>query len=121
MQPGSPSDDAPLVADQLPRLTTPTWEVELLISGVAVFAMLQMPGWLDDRWFALRPRLDAGWLEPLLLIYIYAKSGVLLLACTFVVHLLLRARWIALVGMHSVYPAGIDWNRLRIGPVQREV
>jgi hypothetical protein len=121
MQPGSPSDDAPPVAEQLPRHTTPTWEVELLISGVAVFAMLQLPGWLDDRWFALRPRLDEGWLAPLLYIYIYAKSGVLLLAGTFVVHLLLRARWIALVGMHSVHPAGIDWDRLRIGPVQREV
>ena len=39
----------------LPRRTTPTWEVELLISGVAVFAMLQLPGWLDDRLFALLP------------------------------------------------------------------
>src|SRR3954469_3070174 len=112
MQPGSPSDDAPPVAEQLPRHTTPTWEVELLISGVAVFAMLQLPGWIDDRWFALRPRLDASWLDALIYIYIYAKSGVMVLAVTFVVHLLLRARWIALVGMHSVYPAGIDWDRL---------
>ncbi|MFL6592443.1 MAG: hypothetical protein ACJ8GK_07025 [Luteimonas sp.] len=116
-----PGDDMTPIADALPRHTTPTWEVELLISGVAVFAMLQLPGWLDDRWFALRPRLDEGWLAPLLYIYIYAKSGVLLLAGTFVMHLLLRARWIALVGMHSVHPAGIDWDRLRIGPVQREV
>ena len=27
--------------DALPEHTTPTWEVELLISGIAVFAMLQ--------------------------------------------------------------------------------
>ena len=48
----------------LPRHTTPTWEVELLISGVAVFAMLQLPGWLDDRFFALLPRLGLDWAEP---------------------------------------------------------
>jgi hypothetical protein len=33
----NPPDES---ADNLPRHTTPTWEVELLISGVAVFAML---------------------------------------------------------------------------------
>ena len=108
-------------ADALPRHTTPTWEVELLISGVAVFAMLQLPGWLDDRWFALRPRLDQVWLEPFLVIYVYAKCAALILAATFVIHLLLRARWIAQVGMNSVHPDGIRWERLRMGPVQREI
>jgi hypothetical protein len=108
-------------ADALPRHTTPTWEVELLISGVAVFAMLQLPGWLDDRWFALRPRLDLVWREPFLIIYVYAKCAALILAATFVIHLLLRARWIAQVGMNSVHPDGIRWDRLRMGPVQREV
>ena len=49
--------------DGLPKHTTPTWEVELLISGVAVFAMLQLPGWLDDGMFALAPRLGAAWGE----------------------------------------------------------
>jgi len=112
---------APGAFDALPRHTTPTWEVELLISGVAVFAMLQLPGWLDDRWFALRPRLDLVWREPFLIIYVYAKCAALILAATFVIHLLLRARWIAQVGMNSVHPDGIRWDRLRMGPVQREV
>ncbi|MCI4567227.1 hypothetical protein [Lysobacter sp. CFH 32150] len=109
------------IPQRLPRNTTPTWEVELLISGVAVFAMLQLPGWLDDAWFALEPRLGMIWFEPLLFVYFYAKSAAVMLAATFVIHLLLRARWIALVGMDSVYPDGILWERLRIGPVQREV
>jgi hypothetical protein len=121
MEPGTPDDDGNGVEDVLPRHTTPTWEVELLISGVAVFAMLQLPGWLDDRWFALRPRLDATWFEPFQIVYFYTKSAALILAVTFVVHLLLRARWIAQVGMHSVHPDGIRWDRLRLGPVQREV
>src|SRR5690606_735851 len=105
----------------LPRNTTPTWEVELLISGVAVFAMLQLPGLLDDALFALQPRLDAGWDEPLRMVYVYLKAAAVLLALTFSVHLLLRAHWIAAVGMHSIYPDGVRWDRLRIGPVQRAV
>lgn len=105
----------------LPRNTTPTWEVELLISGVAVFAMLQLPGMLDNALFAIQPRLDAGWDDPLRMIYVYLKAAAVLLALTFSVHLLLRAHWIAAVGMHSIYPAGVRWERLRMGPVQRSV
>lgn len=108
-------------ARQLPRHTTPTWEAELLISGVAVFAMLQLPGWLDDALFALMPRLDQTWSQIAKLGYIYSKSVALILAATFVIHLLLRARWIALVGIHSIYPGDVRWDRLRMGPLQREV
>ena len=104
----------------LPRHTTPTWEVELLISGVAVFAMLQLPGMFDDALFALRPRFDAAWHEPLRMMHVYLKSAAVILAATFAIHLMMRAHWIALVGMHSIYPEGVRWDQLRIGPVQRE-
>lgn len=107
--------------DQLPKHTTPTWEVELLISGVAVFAMLQLPGWLDNQMFALQPRLDADLAGMVLPLYIYLKSAALILAVTFALHLLLRAHWIALVGMHSVYPDGVLWEKLRMGPLHREI
>ena len=105
----------------LPRDTTPTWEVELLISGVAVFAMLQLPGLLDDALFTLRPRLDTGWHQPLKIMHMYFKATAVILAMTFAVHLFLRAHWIALVGMHSVYPGGVRWDKLRMGPVQRSL
>lgn len=105
----------------LSRRTTPTWEVELLISGVAVFAMLQLPGWLDDQVFALEPRLDDDWRMVMVLSYFYAKSAAVVLAATFAMHLLLRAQWIALVGVHSVYPQGIQLERLRMGPIQRAI
>lgn len=108
-------------ASQLPRHTTPTWEVELLISGVAVFAMLQLPELLDRAILEWEPRLVDRWSRLLFVVYIYAKSAALILAATFVVHLLLRARWIALVGMLSIYPQGVDWSKLRLGPHAREI
>lgn len=105
----------------LPPHTTPTWEVELLISGIAVFAMLQLPGWLDDRYFDMLPRFDAIWQQALKFGYIYARVAAVILAGTFVLHLLLRAHWIALVGMDSVYPNGVRWDRVRMGGLQREM
>lgn len=109
------------IPDRILARTARTWEVELLISGVAVFAMLQLPGWLDDAMFALAPRLGEHWRMVLMLSYFYAKSAAVVLGVTFVLHLLLRAQWIALVGMDSVYPQGIRLERLRMGPIQRAV
>ncbi len=118
---GDKPEDAVHATDNLPRHTTPTWEVELLISGVAVFAMLQLPGWLDTQYFLLVPRFAAEWRSALSIVHMYLTSAAIILAVTFFLHLLLRARWIALVGMQSVYPTGIRWDRLRMGPLRRSV
>jgi len=107
--------------DKLPGHTTPTWEVELLISGVAVFAMLQLPGWLNDRLMFLLPRFEDSLRASLIMVFSYSMGAAVILAATFALHLLLRAYWIALVGMHSVYPDGIRWERLRMGPIERQV
>ena len=107
--------------DQLPKHTTPTREVELLISGVAVFAMLQLPGWLNDRLMFLLPRFEDSWRASLIIVSYYSMGAAVILAATFTLHLLLRAYWIALVGMHSVYPDGIRWECLRMGPIERDV
>ena len=56
-----------------------------------------------------------------MLSYFYAKSAAVVLAVTFALHLLLRAQWIALVGMHSVFPQGIRLERMKMGPIQRAV
>jgi hypothetical protein len=114
----NPSDES---VDKLPEHTTPTWEVELLISGVAVFAMLQLPGWLNERLMFLLPRFEESWRGSLVVVFSYSMGAAVILAATFALHLLLRAYWIALVGMHSVYPDGIRWERLRMGPIEREV
>ncbi len=117
----SPPPPGSNVSSRRARHDTPTWEIELLISGVAVFAMLQLSGWLDDRLFALLPRFDDSWGQPLLMLYIYLKCTALILGVTFAMHLLLRAQWIATVGMHSIYPGGIRWEKLKMGPIQREI
>ena len=105
----------------LSRRTTPTGEVELLISGVAVFAMLQLPGVLDDAMFTLEPRFSGDWRILLVLSYLYTKSAAVVLAATFVLHLMFRAIWIALVGIRSVYPDGIRMDQLKLGPIQSEI
>jgi hypothetical protein len=56
-----------------------------------------------------------------LYLWVYAKASLFILIGTFVLHLCLRGYWVALVGMNSLYPDGILWERLRLGPHAREI
>lgn len=115
-----PHPAPPAGADALPPRTTPTWEMELLLSGATVFALLQAYGWLAPRGVDLL-RLSGARLElvlaPLLL---YLQAAMLALAGGFLLHLLLRAYWIALVGLRSVDPDGSVRHSVALGPWSRE-
>lgn len=108
-------------AQQLPKRTTPTWEMELLISGALVFSLLQLPALLDSwllRWLPLATEDFRG---PLAAITAYLRTALLTLSVAFVLHLMLRAYWVALVGVHSVHPGGTRWEKIVRGPILRQV
>lgn len=100
----------------MPRDTTPTWEIELLISGALVFSLLQLPDALDALHERQEPRLSTNWSTILFLGYVYIKAAALALVGTFIAHLATRGYWVAVVGLRSVYPHGVRWDELRHGP-----
>ncbi|HEX4852642.1 hypothetical protein [Arenimonas sp.] len=111
----TPGTDDPL---QLPKRTTPTWDMELLISGATVFGLLQLPA-LTDRFMFNMSNGSAMELGGLVMaLWVYAKFALLTLIGTFIAHLALRGHWVALVGLNSVYPGGIRWENMakRMGP-----
>ena len=112
----APSQDG---RDPLPQHTTPTWEMELLISGATVFSLLQLPDLLDVTFYALFPRLDSGASAIVLMPYLYIVAATYALIGTFVLHLAARAYWVSLVGLRSVYPEGVNWSALRWGPLYK--
>ena len=108
-------------AGALPRDTTPTWEMELLLSGATVFGLVQLPRELDAIFFDALGRLQEEAGTIVMTLWIYAQASLFIVILTFVAHLMLRGYWIALVGLGSVYPAGIRWDKLRIGPHLRAI
>jgi hypothetical protein len=105
--------------DPLPARTTPTWEMELLVSGGTAFGLLQLPSLLDRAFFLAMNAASVEIAELVKLLYIYTKIALVTLLLTFILHLCLRGYWVALVGMDSVYPGGVRWGKLRLGPVAR--
>lgn len=115
------SRQPPAPPASIPADTTPTWQVELLLSGGVVFALLQLPARLDGAFDWARPRLDEAWWEVAIFLFLYTKVAVLAMISAFVAHLALRTLWVALIGLDSVYPQGIRWQATRHGPVSREL
>ncbi len=94
-------------------LHTRTYEMELLVSGAVVFGLLQLPRIL----YPVFDRFDASLAGDVRLLGAFAESYVMMmlwvLIVTFTLHLILRAYWIGLLGLESVFEHGIKWEEVR--------
>lgn len=94
-----------------------TWELELLISGGVVFALLQLPSLLERAFLRLEPSLGGWGREAGFLGHMYLGAILYTLIIAFLLHLAARAYWIGLIGLETVYPEGIRWENLKYGPI----
>ncbi|MBL0030505.1 MAG: hypothetical protein IPO95_16165 [Rhodanobacteraceae bacterium] len=89
MSTADPQQDAG-TPDAIPAKTTPTWEMELLLSGATVFGLMQAPAYLYEAAEPLFARLgsDYAFLARMLMMYLGAALYAML--ATFIVHLTVR-------------------------------
>ncbi|WP_116124457.1 hypothetical protein [Lewinella sp. IMCC34183] len=94
----------------LRKLERESWQAELIISGAAIVGSLQLPGLIDqmEGYFLLNYDRDSLFISYIASIYwrVLATS----LIATFIFHFVVRAMWIGLVGLNSVYPGGFQTN-----------
>ncbi len=118
--PDSPESNVPAGQDpegglRVPSDTTPTWELEMLVSGAVLVGLFQVLQPVDQAWAELVPRLATRAASMAAgLAYSLLKGALYALLVTFVVHLASRAYWVALVGLDSVFPGGIRWERVSV-------
>ena len=96
---------------EIPKRTTPTWEMELLLSGALVFSMLQLPELLDTWLMRVMPLFSVGVNTALAIVGLYLRAGLFALCLAFIAHLAVRAYWVALIGVNSVFPGNPDWSK----------
>lgn len=97
-----------------------TWEVELLISGLVLIGLLQLPGLLDNFFDPRLPHAVGGMRTVLFGLQLYLRAAAFALIGSFVLHLVARGYWVGLIGLNSVYPNGPRWDQMRYGPIARE-
>ncbi len=110
---------SPRARKLLRELHQRTWELEFLVSGALAFALGQLPGRVDDLFNGLFPRLSEAAGVSTMIGYQYVKLMLYTLILAFLLHIALRSFWVSLLGLDSIFPRGIRWNRLRLGPISQ--
>ncbi|NRD23465.1 hypothetical protein HNV10_09460 [Winogradskyella litoriviva] len=88
----------------LQRLKDESWEAELLVSAIAIFGTFQLFEVIDWATNKLINTLDPSqYLVGYAIVFI-GLFAISILASMFVIHFFLRAYWIGLVGLNSVFP-----------------
>ncbi len=107
-------------SDSLKSLRDRTDELELIISSLTIFALVSLPNWLFEVLSHSYTHLSTS-------LAIAGTLGITLvtgicygLAACFIVHLMVRAYWVGLIGLRTVFPDGINWSRTPgIGPMTK--
>ena len=87
-----------------------SWELELLISGGAIFTLFQLTESFIlsiDKFKMISPVLGTD------IVFVIISIALKLLTLGFIAHLCLRAYWLALVCINYVYPNGIKLNKIK--------
>ncbi len=98
-----------------------TDELELIISGLSLLALISIPEaiWAtyEEYFGRMSLNLAAASAVALPLITAICHTMVMLL----VVHLAVRAYWVGMIGLKAAFPVGVRWERLQgMGPVTLE-
>lgn len=95
----------------LKNLQENSWEAEILISGGSIFSLLQLNNWVVEYSSHLKEIfLISGFNQILVFIFL----GVNVITLGFIVHLILRGYWIAVVCLDYGAPKGINLPNLKI-------
>jgi hypothetical protein len=88
----------------LQKLKDESWEAELLVSAVAIFGTFKLFGiinWATDKFIDI---VDPSLYLAAYMVVFFGLFAISILASMFVIHFFLRAYWIGLVGLNSVFP-----------------
>lgn len=88
----------------LQKLKEESWEAELLVSTVSIFGSFQLFGlieWWTNKFIDLLP--PSQYLIGYMIVF-FGLLAISSLVSMFVIHFILRAYWVGLVGLNSVFP-----------------
>lgn len=84
-----------------------SWQAELVISGIAIYGSLQIPPILFNAIDFVLVSFSDSSLVYFEYFFIYLLIGIRMLIAGFIIHFVLRALWVGMLGLVSVFPQGI--------------
>lgn len=102
--------------EKLRELTAQSWNLELIVSGAALYATLSLPDLMDNLFTYYRYNLmtDTDYIREALPAQVLGliKGVCYILFGAFLANFVMRAFWIGLVGLLAAYPKGIQYDQI---------
>ncbi len=99
----------------LQQLQLNSWEPEILLSGIVLLGLFQVPGLLDRLLAYLEVNMY-GEINNLDSFINWVKIAVYWLTIGLTLHLISRGIWVGMIGLSFIMPQGINFKRLRLSP-----
>ena len=100
----------------LQKVSEQSWEPELLISGLAIYATIQIPGMLKSLlwYYQYNIQSGTGFIDelPVMALSMFI-TAIIVVKYGFIFHFAVRAFWVGLVGLKSVFREGIKYKELK--------
>jgi hypothetical protein len=103
----------------LEKLQQESWQLELLISGFAIFGIYAARTVITDIEFMIHNDFDGDFQFLAILFYFILKTGWLIFFINLIVHVILRGLWIGAIGLRYV-SQDINYDALRYSPRMTE-
>lgn len=92
------------------QLEEESWQAELLVSGAAIFGCLLLPDLISKVEDFVLYTVNREGIMLWYIIILFANMLAYTLILTFVIHFVMRALWIGIIGFNSAYPEGYKPN-----------
>ncbi len=103
----------------LRRTQERSWEPEILISGIVLLALTQVPRLLDNLHYFLEERTSTFWFNTASgddVVIALLKASSYWLIAGLITHLVMRSVWVSFVGLSYAYPQGIQLEKMKLQP-----
>ena len=97
----------------LTELQQKSWEPEILLSGIVLYGLFQIPSILDSMLLYANDNLFGDTIDLDSLVN-SLKVALYWLTCGLILHLISRGIWVGMVGLSFTFPYGINKNRLKV-------
>lgn len=105
-------DQKSFFKEWLEKLQQESWQLELLISGFALYGIIAAKGFIDDFDFYLETQFFSSRVRYILNIFSFILQGAwLIFVINLIIHIVLRGLWIGAIGLRYV-SGDIDYEKL---------
>ena len=101
------------------ELQLKSWEPEILLSGIVLYGMFQLPDALDSFLFYFQHEVF-NTINAMDLLVALLKVGVYWLIFGLILHLVCRGLWVGMVGLSYSFPFGVNIEKLKFQPRYRK-